>query len=251
MSPRIAALDIETAPAKVYTFQLDKPYITLDQVIEPSRMICFAAQFSDRRTKPVEFYAEWKSDGGHEAMVRQAWRVADEADILLHFNGKRFDTPWLRTEFARLGLKPPAPFHEIDLYQQTRQFFLMSHKLQHVSTHLVDSGGKLHHSGFQLWRDVLDGDPKAQRLMERYNRRDVTALWDVFDELKPWLKIPNAGLYGAPVGACPRCESTNVQRRGLKALLTGVYQQYQCQDCGGWFRSSHRTTAVDSVEVAA
>ena len=46
---RIAAYDVETAPAQVFTFQLDRPFISLDQVIEPSRVMCFAAQFNDRR----------------------------------------------------------------------------------------------------------------------------------------------------------------------------------------------------------
>lgn len=36
---------------------------------------------------------------------------------------------------------------------------------------------------------------------------------------------------------CPACCSDNIQPRGYYAAATGVYAQFQCQDCGVWSRA--------------
>lgn len=246
MTIRIAALDLETAPATFWAWRTGQQFLGLDQMIEPPRMLCFGVRFNDR--KRTEFYSEW--DHGHEEMVRQAHRVLDEADAVLHFNGKRFDVPWLYSEIARLGLTPPSPFKQIDLYQQTKQFYLASHKLQHVATHLAKVGGKVETGGFGLWKRVLAGDEKAQRLMRRYQIRDVDVLWEAFDALQPWLKLPNANLYvdpGVDVPVCPNplcARSDTFQYRGYERLRTGTYRRRWCNPalggCGKWSRDTRR-----------
>lgn len=246
---RVTAADIETTPATFIGWpSIGRPTtVSLDQLIEPSRMLCLVAQ---ERGKKIEFLAEWQ-DGGHERMVHEAWRILDETDVLVHFNGKTFDERWLNTEFVKAGLAPPSPYFTVDLFQVSKRFYLHSHKLQHVSTHLVDGGGKLQHTGLKLWKDVMAGDEKARRLMERYNRQDVTVLWKVFDELKPWIKLPNAQLHGADPGSCPRCGSNDVERRGYAHLLTGSYQQFKCRQCKGWSRATTRVASSDRVQVAS
>src|SRR5665647_2816061 len=176
---RIVSIDIETAPAHARVWRTGQQFVSLDQIVQPPQMLCYAARFRDR--KRTEFYSEWGD--GREEMVRQVHRILDEADAVLHYNGKRFDVPWLRTEMQLLGLTPPSPFAQIDLYQQTKQFYLVSHKLQHVSTHLAKVEGKVATGGFGLWTAVENGDPAAQRLMRRYNIRDVDVLWEVYDAL--------------------------------------------------------------------
>lgn len=246
---RITALDCETSPATFIGWpQIGRPTtVSLDQLIEPSRLLCFVAQ---ERGKRIEFLAEWQ-DGGHERMVREAHRILDEADVVVHFNGRSFDERWFNTEFVRAGLTPPSPYFSVDLFQVSKRFYLHSHKLQHVSTHLVDAGGKVAHTGLQLWKDVMAGDAKARRLMEKYNRGDVAVLWKVMDQLLPWIKMPNALLHGAPEGACTRCASTDVERRGYATLLTGTYARFRCRTCGGWFRGTQRQGSAQMVQVAS
>lgn len=249
---RIAAFDIETLPGSALVWRTGQQFVALDQIERPSRMTCFAARFNDQRR--TEFYSEWEH--GHEEMVRQAHRIVDEADAVLHFNGKTFDVPWFRTEWAQAGLTPPSPFKQIDLYQQTKQFALMSHKLQAVSTHLAKIEGKLETGGLALWRGVLAGDPKAQARMRRYNIRDVDLLWELHDELLPWLKLPNANLYGNGTRVCPRCAKDGaLQFRGYERLAAGVYRRVWCDPgkggCGGWSRGTQRVSGTELVEVAS
>ncbi len=44
---------------------------------------------------------------------------------------------------------------------------------------------------------------------------------------------------------CPKCASTNMQRRGTTVTQTGRYHRLQCQDCGGWGRTRYTTNSKD------
>lgn len=261
MTMKILGLDLETAPGTFWAWRTGQQFVSLDMMVQPPHMLCFGARFQDQ--KRVGFFSEW--DHGHEEMVRQAHRLLDEADVVLHFNGKRFDVPWLNAEMAQLGLTPPSPFKQIDLYQQSKQFYLASHKLQHVSTHLAKVEGKVQTGGFGLWRAVMAGDEKAQRLMRRYQLRDVDVLFEVYDVLRPWLKLPNANLYnppGTPSGCpTPGCGRTDAfQWRGYERLRTGTYKRRWCNPelggCGRWSRDTRRvddnsaTSSSSIVEVS-
>ena len=180
---RVLFMDVETSPALVWTFGFFKQYIRPDQVVEPPRMLCFAARFNDR--KRTEFYSEFHN--GHAEMVAQLHRVLDEADVVVHFNGKTFDEPWARTEILQAGLRPPSPYRTVDLYQQSKRFYLPSHKLEYVSTRLIPAGGKESTGGFSLWVRCMSGDPKAWRLMRKYNLQDVDMMMPVYVEMLPWM----------------------------------------------------------------
>jgi DNA polymerase elongation subunit (family B) len=244
---RVLFIDVETSPAIVYTFGFFKQYIRPDQVIEPPRMLCFAARFTDK--KRTEFYSEFHN--GHEEMVRQLHRVLDEADVVVHFNGKSFDEPWARTEILQAHLGVPAPYRSVDLYQQSKRFYLPSHKLEYVSTRLIPTDGKQQTGGFALWPACMAGDPKAWRTMRRYNLQDVDVMIPVYNEMLPWMtSLPNAGLYGPDAGdVCRVCAATALVRRGFAYTAQGKFQRYQCSRCGAWSRSTHRLAGVTLVEV--
>lgn len=248
---RVLFMDVETSPALVWTFGFFKQYIRPDQVVEPPRMLCFAARFNDR--KRTEFYSEFHN--GHAEMVAQLHRVLDEADVVVHFNGKTFDEPWARTEILQAGLRPPSPYRTVDLYQQSKRFYLPSHKLEYVSTRLIPAGGKESTGGFSLWVRCMAGDPKAWRLMRKYNLQDVDVMMPVYDEMLPWMtSVPNVNLYDGDddgVLRCRVCKSPNVHRRGFAYTGQSKFQRYQCQEpsCGAWSRSTRRLSAVSLVEV--
>lgn len=244
--PRTLVLDIETAPAKVWIWGLYNQNIGLPQIIEPTRMICFAAKWTD--AKRTMFFSEW--DHGHEGMVNAAYELLTEADMVVTFNGDRFDLPHLNREFAEWGHQRPAPYQSIDLYKATRkQMRFLSHKMAHI-TERLELTEKLKHEGFELWTKVLAGDPKAQRQMRAYNKRDVTVTEDLYFELLPWIdNHPNLALFvdkdvfGRAL--CPRCASPLLQRRGFAVTRVSKYQRYQCTACGAWSRDGKRVEGVD------
>lgn len=248
MSPRILGIDLETAPHLAHVWSLWDQNISIGQVENWTEVICFAAKwFGDKR---VDFYSVHHHS--HEEMIKAAHSLLDEADIVVHYYGKRFDIPHLNREFVELGLNPPSPYRQVDLKQVVaKQFKFASNKLQHVSTKL-GLEGKTPHTGFQLWLDCIAGDEKAWRLMKKYNKQDVVLLEELFERIKPWIPgLPSPALYDdSEEDVCNRCGSTDLARQGFAVTQLATYQRYLCKACGGWMRGGKAVKRVDLREVA-
>lgn len=245
MAIKLLHIDIETAPHKVFSWGLFEQNIGINQIVEPGYTMCFAAQWHGKRG--IIFDSIWKS--GHEAMVDHVHSLLGEADAVTHHNGRKFDIPMLNMEFCVRELPPPAPYQQIDFLRTCRrQFKFASNKLDYV-TQALGLGGKLEHKGMDLWRDCMDGCPKSQRLMERYNKQDVRLLGPLYEHLKPWLvDHPNAALYSdSERPTCRVCGSDNLQSRGTEKTSTHAYRRFQCNDCGSWSRS--RTNCTPNKEA--
>jgi DNA polymerase elongation subunit (family B) len=245
---KTAYIDIETAPNLAYVWGLYKETIPLERFIESGRMLSFAWKW---RGEPETFFAS--EEIGHRDLVAQAREVMHEADVLVHYNGKRFDVPHLNREILLAGMAPPAPYRQLDLYETVKKRFRFpSNKLAHVSQAL-GLEGKVQHSGFSLWVRCMEGDPAAWREMEEYNRRDVTLLEELHDKLMPWLVgTPNAGLTSVlGEDVCPHCGSADLVKEGFAYTQVGAFQRYHCKGCGAWSRSGKRSFGVDIRPVAA
>lgn len=244
--PKIGVYDIETFPMQVYTWSLYKPIIGINQIISPGRVAGVGWQWHG--SSKVEWLSEF--DLGHEEMIRQVHQRIDEADAVGTWNGNSFDTPHMRSEFIELGLPPTSPTKQIDLMRIARQQFrLPSYKLDYVAQYL-GLGAKLSTGGFELWRDCMDGDPKAWARMGRYCKQDVRLTDAILDRFIPYLPPSfNYGLY-VNEDVCPRCGSDDLERRGYAYTGLGKFQRYQCQGCGGWTRSGTAVSRVDLRGVA-
>lgn len=235
-------LDIETAPHKVYAWGLWDQNIALNQIVEPGYTLCWAAKWYGK--KGVVFDSVHKS--GAKAMLERIHSLISEADAVIHYNGTKFDMPTLNGEFLKHGLKPPPPYAQIDLLTTARrQFKLASNKLDYVAQYL-DVGAKIQHKGMTLWHECMEGDDKAWRQMERYNKQDVLLLEDVYNAMLPWIKThPNVGLFDdSPRPACVNCGSYNLERRGKCRTASQIYHRFQCRDCGKWNRSRINSTPM-------
>lgn len=231
-APKILTLDIETSPHLVWSFDLWNANITPDKIVQPSRVLCFAAKWHG--TKTVEFHAEWE-EGGRDAMVAALWRLLNEADIVVHYNGARFDIPHIQRELHLAGLTPPSPFQQVDLLRVHRsQFKFASNRLGYVSEQ-IGIGTKLETGGWSLWQGVLSGDPAAQAKFKRYNIQDVRLTEQLLDALGPWIKnFPHVGMWTENASACYRCGGTDLTHQGAVYTKTAIYPKKHCTDCGAW-----------------
>lgn len=235
---RVLSLDIETSPNIAYTWGLWQQDVGTHKLIEPSRMICFAAKWMDG--KRVHFFSEYHHS--HEEMVAAAWHLVDEADVVMHFNGRSFDMKHLNREFLLAGLGPPSPYQEIDLLLTAKRAFkFQSNKLDYLASQLGLPGKG--HSNFQLWVDCLAGSKKAWKQMREYNVQDVLMLEDLYERLLPWISNhPNRNLFDG--NGCPRCGSSRLVRRGYRHTQVSTFQRYRCADCGGWSSSTKRESGT-------
>jgi len=227
---KVLTLDIETSPAQVFTFSLRPDYISPNQIIEPTRMLCFAAKWLG--DDEVMFFDERK---GRERMVEAAWRLMDEADVVVGYNHVRFDIPHMQREMVELGYGPPSPWINVDLLTEVRKHFrFMSNKLGAVLDSLgLDS--KDDPGGFATWRGVLAGDPKAWATMQTYNRQDVQVTEDLYVYLHQWLRLPHAGLFTGDMKVCYACGSRSLTPDGIVRTKASAYLRLLC-DCGAYNR---------------
>jgi uncharacterized protein YprB with RNaseH-like and TPR domain len=201
--------------------------------MESSYTLCFSAKWYGE--KEVFFSSVYKNKP--KKMIKLAWDLLNEADVVLHYNGKKFDIPTLQKEFLLHGFTPPSPYRQLDLLEVAkRQFRFPSNKLQYVATAL-GLGGKVEHIGHALWVKCMDNDPEAWKQMEKYNKGDVTLLEKVYDKLLPWIQHhPVHSVYNAGKPACTNCGGHKVQRRGTAVTTTSIYPRYVCMSCGKWMR---------------
>lgn len=254
---RRLVIDIETSPMRGRHWGLWQQNIALSQLEDPTQMITFAAKWYGERK--VHYYAVWEH--GKRAMVKAVRDLLDEAEVVIHFNGERFDRRHINREIQEMRTQdridgsdgaeflPPSPYQQIDVLKTVKsQFYLPSNKLEYVLRWLGREG-KVSHQGFGLWVAVENGDEKARKLMKRYNIGDITKLEDVYNDLQVWVTgHPNMQLFMEPDGedkygkptvdesACPLCGSYNSHKEGTapRGNLSRV-QRYQCNDCGKFF----------------
>lgn len=242
--PRILVIDIETSPALVYVWGLFKQNIAINQIVEPTRVICFAAKWIGE--DQVIFAGE--DNLTHREVIQRAFELLDQADAVITFNGDNFDIPHLNREFMEYGLGRPAPFQSIDLYKVVKKHHrFLSNKLAWITMRL-ELSGKLEHEGFDLWRRCLDGDPAAWAVMMAYNGRDVVTTEELYRELLVWIdNHPNMNLFKPPsdIPLCPKCGEDALQKRGTRKTKVSVFQRYQCQACGSWPSSGKRLQGAD------
>jgi hypothetical protein len=235
---KILLLDIETAPNEVYSWGLWDQNIATNQVRETSYILCWAAKWYE--TKKIMFDSVHQSTA--KRMLGGMHTLLNEADIVVHYNGLKFDIPTLNKEFITLGFSPPAPYKQVDCLKEVKRMFrFQSNKLDFVAQALA-IGAKSPHEGFELWvkcMDKKDPDHKgAWKRMEKYNRNDVKLLETLYTRLRPWIeKHPSLGAF-EDIAACTKCGSEKRQQRGYAVTQMMKYPRYQCMSCGGWFRGN-------------
>jgi hypothetical protein len=228
-TPKILTWDIETSPAIVYSWGLFGQDHSVSQIIEPSRVLCFAAKWLDK--KSTEFYSEYHTS--REDMIEQAWRLLDEADMLVSYNGIGFDMKHMNREFLLAGLGPVSPFVDIDLLRINRaNFKFLSNKLGYV-TQAVGLPTKLETGGMELWKRVLDNDPAAWAKFKKYNVRDVAVTEKLYLLLAQggWVKGVHAGLFSGNMSTCHSCGSADLTPVGVIYSRSSAWPKAVCV-CG-------------------
>jgi DNA polymerase elongation subunit (family B) len=244
--PKVLYFDLETSPMLAAVFSLYKPVISIQQIKEHSRIICWSAMWQG--SKRVLFDSEYHSD--YITMLTGIRDLLDEADIVVGYNSDSFDIPWVNEQFTEAGLELPSPYNKVDIYKVNKgNLYLASRKLDYMAQRLMGES-KVTHSGIKMWMDAIWGNDeekaKAWRTFKRYAIQDTKLLPGLHKKMLPFIRNVNVALYGDSFIACTHCGSDNIQRRGYRHTNAGVFQRYQCNDCRSYSFDPKRvdTTAL-------
>lgn len=227
-----------------------KQNISINAVVQEKEMICWAAKWEgDEEVHGASTFYE-----GKDHMMTRLHDLLEEADVVVTYNGDRFDLPIINQEFLFLGIAPPKPYTSVDLIRTVKRRFNGSSNRLNWWLRMLGLAEKTETGGFDLWMGCLRGESESWDHMIVYNKDDVRRTEDLYRRIHPW--IPNLPVAapvvddaGAAVPTC-QCGSTHLQRRGYKATLSGMfYQQYQCMSCGRWHRARISDKSVPKNSV--
>lgn len=247
---KILFLDIEISPTLATVWGLWNQNIQPQNIIGNSEVLSWAAKWHG--SEEVEYSSRGMTS--KKNMLLEVYKLLEEADVVVTYNGDRFDLPILNQEFMMLRLTPPAPYTSLDLLRtMKRRFRGTSNKLSYWLQRL-ELGEKVQHRGHQLWLDCMNGDKEAFGEMEEYNIGDVVELEKLYDRVLPWIPLhPNRAAFHEGI-VCPHCESGNVHARGFtQPTRTGLrYHRYQCRNipaCGAWFQAGKAEPNANPLKV--
>lgn len=249
--PRVVTLDIETAPLVSYTWDIWDQNVGLDQIHVEWSIISFSAKWLGEK---AIIYRDTGGNGPNriredKPLLRELWAILDQADIVIAQNGVKFDLKKINARLLMHGFTPYSPIKVVDtMLIAKRHFAFTSNKLAWMSEHLTTTKKDDHHRfpGFKLWDECMKDNPAAWAEMRKYNIRDVVATEELYLRLRPWMVgHPNVAAYmlGEEV-RCPKCGSSDVQKRGTVPTQTGEYTRIRCNSCGGWSRTRYTENSL-------
>lgn len=244
--PKILTIDVETSPIEAFVWGLWDQNVGLDFIKTEWTILSFAAKWLGQKKV---IYGDTGGRGQEKVrddkpLMASIHELLDSADIVIAQNGKRFDVRKMNARLIQHGFLPPSPYRVIDTMAVAKKYFAFtSQKLAWTSKYLTDVPKEEHREfpGFELWVECLRDNPKAWRVMRRYNKRDVISTEKVYLKMRPWIENhPNLGTYNPESDRplCPKCGSDHVHVHDYQMSVKqqGVYKRYRCQDCGGHAR---------------
>lgn len=238
--PKVLLIDVETAPIIAWVWDIWDQNVGLNQIRSDWHLLSFSAKWLGESKIIYKDQRNAKNIEDDKALLKEVWKLMDEADVIVGQNSKKFDTKKLNARFILNDMKPPSSYKHIDtLVIAKKHFAFTSNKLEYMSDKLCvkyKKQTKRKYAGFELWKECLAGNKDAWREMRHYNEYDVLALEELYTKLIPWDNSVNFNLYiDSEVNKCT-CGSEDFSKNGFFYSAAGKYQRYKCVECGSEIR---------------
>ena len=143
--------------------------------MEEGQILSFSAKWLGGKhiTKGWPDYKGYKKGVKNDKeIVKDLWKLLDEAEIVIVQNGRAFDVKYVNSRFLFHGLTPPSPYKVVDTKTEAKRYLrLPSYSLDSMCEYF-GIGKKQEHEGFPLWTKCMAGDEKAWKRMLSYNKND-------------------------------------------------------------------------------
>lgn len=166
-------------------------------------------------------------------LVKEAHRVMSQAEMVVTFNGKNFDQPYLFTKFLIHRLPPIPALAHVDLYQVAKSNMRMSPKSLRNIAKVLKLKNQKHDVDFAVWDRATKGEVGPLREVRAHCAQDILVTEELYlDHLRPYVRQhPRINGYGP----CRRCGQDTLAKRGRAVTIyRGQQQRYQCTNCAGW-----------------
>jgi len=254
---KILVLDIETQRGVWESFAPKTEFLPAARCLVPPRILCAAAKWvGDQK---MMFTHAWRDDDA-EAMTKMLTTIhrwMNEADIIITYNGDRFDLQWCEQACSTVGLPRIKPYKSVDLIKIGRRKFGagLAYKSLDWSARMYLRESKLAHGGRDLWHDIRHGTKAertaASRTMREYNERDVELTERLYlDVYLPYTPV-NLGLFRQHADddellVCTTCGTAGkLVRDGMTYTNAFAYQLYRCESCGGISRGKRAKAGTE------
>lgn len=252
--PKVLLFDIETAPILGYVWRLFDQNVALNQIHNDWYVLSWAAKWLGEPAKNTMYMDQRaaKDIENDKTILKGIWKLLDEADIVVTQNGKSFDQKKLNARFILQGMSPPSSFRHIDTHRLAKKHFgFTSNKLEYMTDKLCVKYKKLKHgkfAGFQMWKEVLNGNIEAWKEMEKYNKYDVLSLEELYNKLIPWDNQIDFNIYHDDLEHVCKCGSKEFKKQGWYYTNTAKYQRYRCKSCGAESRDKVNQLTKEKLE---
>ena len=236
--PKVLIYDIETAPIMSYVWRLWDQNVGLNQIEQDWHIMSWSAKWLDAPEDEVMYMDQRNARNIEDdsKILKEIWKLLDEADVVVTQNGKSFDQKRLNARFILNGFQPPSSYKHIDTKILAKKHFgFTSNKLAYMTDKLCTKYKKLSHGkfpGFDLWKECMAGNIEAWNEMEEYNRYDVLSLEELYKKLIPWDNSINFNVYHDEEKHVCKCGSETFSKNGFYYTSAGKYQKYKCKKCG-------------------
>jgi predicted PolB exonuclease-like 3'-5' exonuclease len=236
--PKILIFDIETAPMQAFVWKRFKENISLDQTISESFMLCWSAKWLYEEEVMGDCLTSQEAIEENDFRITLSlYSLISQADIIVAYNGRNFDIPYMNQRFLVYNLPPYPAVQIVDPYETAKSVFrFSSNKMDNIATQL-GLQNKIQ-TDFSLWKGCIYGDKKSLDDMLKYNKQDVVVLEEIYCKMLPWMKHhPNLANYFEDKDRCVKCASKRlVKINRFFYTPSGKYELYRCRDCGAIFR---------------
>lgn len=196
--------------------------------------------YGDKEAKVLSIsdYPRYKKDRVDDsALLKEAQKVLEEADMWVTWYGSQYDVPFLQTRmlYHKLGVLPGTPHVDL-LFQSRAKLKMHSNRLAAVT----DFFG-LHSKTPVLgdhWIRAIAGYQDSLKYVVDHCKDDVEALEDAYTLYRPMVRTHPRIKGWLP---CRVCGSKNLQSRGAVLTTTkGMKYRFRCSDCGSWETRSEK-----------
>lgn len=250
--PKVLLIDIETKPILAHVWNIWNQDVSLSQIKEDWSIISWSAKWLGESKIFYQDQRNSKNLEDDKRLLKNIWKLLDEADIVVGHNSKKFDVKKLNARFIKHGMGLPSSFKQIDTLLIAKKYLnLTSNKLEFLAHYLGTKVKKLTNrkfAGFDLWKECLKNNIAAWEEMKIYNKRDVEVLEQVFQKLLPLDNTINFNLYHDSTDNICKCGNKEFNKNGYAYTSLGKFQRWTCKKCGSETRDRKNLLSKEKVE---